>query len=66
MLVTAILNFIYFVLIEMFVMAYGEILHPQQINNDPGTNQNCRVSFVVEYSMLISILHYRVCKERLW
>ena len=38
MLVTAILNSICFALIEMFVMAYDQILDLNQINNDPGTN----------------------------
>ena len=37
-LVTAILNFICFVLMEMFVMAYDQILNLNQINNDSGIN----------------------------
>ena len=37
-LVTAIVIFICFVLIQMSVMSYHQILNLNQINNDPGTN----------------------------
>ena len=58
---TAILNFICIVSIEIFVMAYGQILNLNQINNDTGTNKNCRVSFVVEYTIMmgLSIIYYK-------
>ena len=36
MLVTAILNFICFILSESFVMAYDKILNLNQIYNEPG------------------------------
>ena len=31
-------------------MAYDQISDLNQINNDAGTNLNCRVSYVVEYT----------------
>ena len=39
MLVTAILNFSCFDLIELFLMAYDQILNLNQINNEPGANK---------------------------
>ena len=39
MLVTAILNFIFFGLIVLFVMAYDHILNFSQINNESGTSE---------------------------
>ena len=37
-LVAVIVNFICFVLIELFVMTYDQIFNFNQINNDTGTN----------------------------
>ena len=37
---TAILNFICFVLVELFDMAYAQFLNLYQINNEPRSNEN--------------------------
>ena len=39
-LVTAILNLICFVLIVLFVLAYGQILNLNQVNNEPEPETN--------------------------
>ena len=49
MLATAFQNFICFVLIELFVMTYDQILNFNQIISEPRKFKNWRVSFVVEY-----------------
>ena len=50
MLVTVILNVICFVLIDLFVMAYGQILNLNQTNKEPGTNKK-----TVGFLLLLSI-----------
>ena len=62
MLEAAFQNFICSVLIELFVMAYDQILNLNQINSEPGTNQKLAVFF---YLSILTFETYQNLTSRL-